>query len=1193
MGRGLDQDRREHVQEQQSRAHDDYQRRDRRRQQRTAMVFACVAIVIAAIVVVATVLTGGALVAPCIGLASAIASALLQCAAMRLEADASLKDETKRKLQRLISIVQNVVMIGSMLFSFFAPGASVAAEAAAAAATAAHVVGHYLTRISACLRKIVAFLRTHQQAKGILQQFDKLLRMIGIGGASVVLLNIGKGLLGMLDTVLDGASGILSIYRELRSLNQSPKQKQSKQQQQQQQQQQQEEEDEEEEEEEDDEGSKDNLTKIAHKTTESTLVRSDGWKLQQCSVLLSACCNDQGIQGNPLTYTLSKPGVEDINVKFCDNKETGKSEPVFSRELSQEEQGVFGFSDVPEENTETLAALFQHDTYSSGAVRILSETKVVRKRTTYFDEHGVAVKERHLVATDDGNVELVKYLKSGREVLKIHPKGEPKVKPLYLDLSKGSDMAARIRGELTDRHVQLLGEHYGKDATALSEEVAPLLVELAALAEKNQHVVRKQREQAKQQRRDSVPSDERSQAPTSAQRRVAGAVRSFLVQLVTWVPGGSLLLEMWPWVADTAPGKWISGKLADVWTSACELATKGWDWVAGTIVGKALTKAATAAASCWAAVKSGPREAWNWAFGSRSTAESREKATPENSDEQRQAKKNAALVERFLHALLPKEAQANQDAADNGSDARIQPPEPQQQGRQQQQEGRQEGQQQEQQGRQQQEGQPEGQQGRQQQDEGQQEGQQDGRQQQDEGQRQGQQKRPQRSLEERLSDAAFVVFDILRTQPGDAFHQAVEVLVRKFKGRDMSAEEKEKLHKKIKEDGAAKPLFDFMYVTAKDQQTASNQPPGHPDGNSARASTASQGAVLRQHMRKVNGIYTRQHMTFLAAPSFKQDEVGGVARQLSDHFGLDNGEGIKQHVSAIEIQAELEKFIREGDRQGLIEYTRRLLARPMPEEFNSVPGMAAKWEKLKAQEGQIIGAQLVLLAEHGWSQMTDATVAKTTHDLAKLLSESVSNLWVEDKAEALIDKAVAEDEAVHFEWDKRASAYRMVEKNGKLRLATNKGAMGEIHEAHVRKILQQRGFEVIDAKLPGNTGMDILAVKRDASGQVVRVWVVECKATGQDRVNSPHFSNTKKGKQLTSTWVAEKIEKMYRQGGHLRASAIMLRKNLAQVRTVVAFQKQGINSWAHQNRVPEFKPQQVEDILQENVPEWVLAADDE
>jgi len=147
--------------------------------------------------------------------------------------------------------------------------------------------------------------------------------------------------------------------------------------------------------------------------------------------------------------------------------------------------------------------------------------------------------------------------------------------------------------------------------------------------------------------------------------------------------------------------------------------------------------------------------------------------------------------------------------------------------------------------------------------------------------------------------------------------------------------------------------------------------------------------------------------------------------------------------------------------------------------------------------------------------------------------------------------------------------------------------MGEIHEKHVEKILQRAGFEIIDAKLPGNTGIDILAVKKNESGEVVNILIVECKATGQDSVNQPRLSNTKKGKQLSSTWIAEKIEKMYLQEG-TREAAILLRENLDKAKPVIAFQKNGLNSWAHQDRLPEFKPQEVKEILEENLPEWVV-----
>ena len=40
-----------------------------------------------------------------------------------------------------------------------------------------------------------------------------------------------------------------------------------------------------------------------------------------------------------------------------------------------------------------------------------------------------------------------------------------------------------------------------------------------------------------------------------------------------------------------------------------------------------------------------------------------------------------------------------------------------------------------------------------------------------------------------------------------------------------------------------------------------------------------------------------------------------------------------------------------------------------------------------------------------------------------------------------------------------------------------------------------------------------------------------------------------------------------------------MRENLDKIKPIVAFEKKGINSWAHQDRVPTYSAQEVEEIL--------------
>jgi len=226
------------------------------------------------------------------------------------------------------------------------------------------------------------------------------------------------------------------------------------------------------------------------------------------------------------------------------------------------------------------------------------------------------------------------------------------------------------------------------------------------------------------------------------------------------------------------------------------------------------------------------------------------------------------------------------------------------------------------------------------------------------------------------------------------------------------------------------------------------------------------------------------------------------------------------------------------------------------------------------------------LVEAAWGQYSNGEVAKLTHRLVDAMSNSVNNLWIVEGSEAVLQQAITNDEA-YFSYGKGESAYTYVQKDGKWRVVLNKNKMGEMHEAHVQKILERAGFEILESKLRGNQGIDLLAIKRDEKGEIEKLWVLECEATGKPKTNYPSLSDTKKGKQLESTWIAEKMIQMYNKGGELRENAILMRQNLDKLKSFIAFEKEGINSWKHQDRVPDFDPVVIEEILQkENWEGW-------
>lgn len=69
--------------------------------------------------------------------------------------------------------------------------------------------------------------------------------------------------------------------------------------------------------------------------------------------------------------------------------------------------------------------------------------------------------------------------------------------------------------------------------------------------------------------------------------------------------------------------------------------------------------------------------------------------------------------------------------------------------------------------------------------------------------------------------------------------------------------------------------------------------------------------------------------------------------------------------------------------------------------------------------------------------------------------------------------------------------------------------------------LRLRGYEVVDAKLPGNRGIDLVAVKRGPAGTVTDVRLIEVKTRyGQGR---PRLGMTRDGLQTSRTWFAARL----------------------------------------------------------------------
>src|SRR5665213_4400107 len=87
---------------------------------------------------------------------------------------------------------------------------------------------------------------------------------------------------------------------------------------------------------------------------------------------------------------------------------------------------------------------------------------------------------------------------------------------------------------------------------------------------------------------------------------------------------------------------------------------------------------------------------------------------------------------------------------------------------------------------------------------------------------------------------------------------------------------------------------------------------------------------------------------------------------------------------------------------------------------------------------------------------------------------------------------------------------------------TGVGAWGE---SFVRESLALQGYnEILEIKRLGGQGIDLIAIKRDAAGQIKAVKIVEVKT---HRGKKAKLGSTKYGKQMSPTWLAAKFHEMH------------------------------------------------------------------
>ena len=91
-------------------------------------------------------------------------------------------------------------------------------------------------------------------------------------------------------------------------------------------------------------------------------------------------------------------------------------------------------------------------------------------------------------------------------------------------------------------------------------------------------------------------------------------------------------------------------------------------------------------------------------------------------------------------------------------------------------------------------------------------------------------------------------------------------------------------------------------------------------------------------------------------------------------------------------------------------------------------------------------------------------------------------------------------------------------------------------ESLASESLRLRGYEVLDSKLSGNKGIDLIAIKRSPDGSLVDVRLVEVKA--HSGVGNPKLGVTKDGLQTSRRWFARRLLKLRSRGDEGRQLAL-------------------------------------------------------
>jgi hypothetical protein len=96
--------------------------------------------------------------------------------------------------------------------------------------------------------------------------------------------------------------------------------------------------------------------------------------------------------------------------------------------------------------------------------------------------------------------------------------------------------------------------------------------------------------------------------------------------------------------------------------------------------------------------------------------------------------------------------------------------------------------------------------------------------------------------------------------------------------------------------------------------------------------------------------------------------------------------------------------------------------------------------------------------------------------------------------------------------------------------------MGRFGESLARESLRLRGYEVVDTKLPGNRGIDLMGVKRTPAGTISDMKLAEVKAHYGS--SKPRLGQTRVGRQMSRQWLADRLRALRASGAQGRRLAL-------------------------------------------------------